>query len=63
MDDRRQAWNDAIPLVVDKYDADLYGYSGPIDDNGFGQITKAVATHLLQFQFLRLPRCGLHESS
>lgn len=34
---------DAVRAAADEYDADVFFYSGSIDDDGFGQLTKAVA--------------------
>lgn len=43
MTDPRETWNELIDAVSDEYSADIYLYSGGIDDSGFGKITKAVA--------------------
>lgn len=44
-DDPRDIWNAIIGQVSDEYEADIYLYSGAIDDSGFGKITKAVANN------------------
>lgn len=43
MTDKIKAWNAAIAEAIEEHDADIYIYSGPIDDAGFGGITKAFA--------------------
>jgi hypothetical protein len=41
--DARAVFVAASSAVAAQYDADVYFYSGPIDDNGFGQLTEHVA--------------------
>lgn len=43
LNDARKEFSDTVAAVAAAHDADVYFYSGPIDDNGFGQLTEQVA--------------------
>ncbi|RSV15179.1 hypothetical protein CA235_09595 [Sphingomonas sp. ABOLF] len=42
VEDKRDQFYAAVDAASDAYDADIYIYSGPIDDNGFGQLVGEV---------------------
>lgn len=41
----KAAWEAAVEAASNAYDADIYFYSGSIDDDGFGKITRTVTEH------------------
>lgn len=45
MTDVNDKWNEIIDAVEEEYNADVYFYSAPIDDDGFGALTQSVATN------------------